>query len=368
MLGARQFQQQADIPAPFEVEPVTLIDDVSDADWHSAMCLFSDIHYEQTALYSAGLRGEQSSHLLHFDGSKPAFGARVGIYSVPFIQRGIALLRFGPFWRHAGETPDATRYKAAIRALIDEYCVRRKLYLVVRPRAHPDYYPAESQILEELGLRQSSTTMLDRYFVDARLSENEQNSSLEKRWRYNLKIGRSHGLEVRFGESAAEMAIFQRIYAEMVARKNLNYPGVDLVDLVPQLTAFPQEMRLRIALAYYQDRPIAGAAFSVNGDIAYYVFGASSDIAVELQAGHILQWHILSWLREHSDVQWYELGGPGDPGIRQFKKGLAGKRGVLLPVKEFHYSTDPLAKFTALALFKARDARNTVQRLRRRTR
>ena len=124
-------------------------------------------------------------------------------------------------------------------------------------------------------------------------------------------------------------------------------------------------MRMRVALAYHEGKPVAGLAFAVNGDVGYYVFGASNDIATELKAGYALQWSVLNWLRENSPVKWYELGGPGDPGIKQFKKGFAGKRGMLLPIQEFHYCPDMVARSVVTMLFVARNMRNTVQRWRR---
>ncbi|HEY4204712.1 MAG TPA: GNAT family N-acetyltransferase [Xanthobacteraceae bacterium] len=345
----------------------THIDCLPDDEWHQAMCVFSDIHYEQTAIYGAGQRGEKSSHLLVTEDGMPLFGARIGLYTVPVLNRGLALVRFGPFWRHVGKPLDRKRYKAAIQALIDEYCVRRKLYLIVRPRAHPDIYPVEAELLQEMGIQPASTSMLDRYFVDLSLSEDEQRNSLGQRWRRNLKSALANNLEVRIGESPADVAAFQKIYAEMVSRKNLVYPGLNLVDLMPQMVAMPPEMRLHVALAYHEGQPVAGNAFSINGDVAYYVFGASSDIGVEKNAGYALQWNVMRWLGEHGDARWYELGGPGDPGIRQFKKGLAGKRGALLPIQEFHHCTDATARAVVKLLFGLRDLRNRVQRWQRGT-
>jgi hypothetical protein len=342
------------------------IDNLSDADWHTALSNFSDIHYEQSALFGSGQRGETDSHLLATQNGEPVFGARVGIYMLPVINRGLALVRFGPFWRHAGEPLDRERYKAAIQALIDEYCTRRKLYLIVRPRAHPDIYPIEAEILTEMGLQPKETTELSRYIVDSSLSEDEQRKSFGQQWRRNLKTALANNLEIRIGGNPEDVATFQAVYADMVERKHLIYPGVKFVDLMPQLTSLPQQMQMRVALAYHEGKPVAGLAFAVNGDIAYYVFGATNDHATELKAGYALQWSVLCWLREHSNIKWYELGGPGDAGIKQFKKGLAGKRGMLLEVQDFHYCSDPLARGVVKLLFAARSARNAVERWRRR--
>ncbi|MBN9012221.1 MAG: GNAT family N-acetyltransferase, partial [Rhizobiales bacterium] len=73
----------------------------------------------------------------------------------------------------------------------------------------------------------------------------------------------------------------------------------------------------------------------------------------------------MRWLRENTKVRWYELGGPGAPGIRQSKKGLAGKRGVLLAVREFHCCPDVTARVVVGGLFALRDARNRMQRWQR---
>jgi hypothetical protein len=342
-----------------------IVDGVPDDIWHWAMSGFLDSHYEQTAVYETRRRNERSSHVLVKRDGTPIAGARVGLYILPFIGRGMALVRFGPFWRHADGATDTSSYKNVVMALIDEYCERRRLYLIVRPRPHPDFYPIEAKALGELGLKAAASSMLDRYFVDAALSEDEQQKSLDQRWRYNLRKGMSHGLEVRITDAPADIKTFQNIYADMVRRKKLNYSGVDLPVVIPELVRLPQQMKMRIALAYYEGNPIGGLAFSVVGDLGYYVFGASSDKAVELNAGYVLQWHVIRWLRENTQVRWYELGGPGDAGIRQFKKGLGGKRGMLLEVREFHYCHDAIARVVVGGLFALRDARNKIQRSQR---
>lgn len=342
-----------------------IIDRVSDDVWHTTMAAFLDSHYEQTAIYGAGQRGERSSHILVKHNDTAIGGARVGLYLIPGLRRGLALVRFAPFWRPTTTVAEPESYRQIVRALIDEYCERRKLYLIIRPRPHPDCYPIEAALLEELGLIGSQTSMLDRYFVNAVLNEEEQLKSLDQRWRYNLRKALARGLEIRIGSDIADINLFQNIYAEMVLRKKLNYPGVDLPNTIPELVKLPDGMKMRIALAYDQGRPIAGLAFSVVGDLAYYVFGASSDKAIELNAGYVLQWHVIRWLRECANVRWYELGGPGDPGIRQFKKGLAGKRGALLTLQEFHHSPDVIARVAVAGLFALRDARNKIQRWQR---
>lgn len=340
-------------------------DSVSAASWHSTMGGFVDLHYEQTMIYAEADRGGRASYFQLKAGGTCLAGARVDLYTVPVVNSGIALIRFGPFWRRADIEEQLDAYRRLLEALIQEYCDRRRLFLVIRPRPHPDFYPREAALLVEAGFSPSAGTSLDRYFADVRLDETEQLKGFDKTWRYNLRKGQGNGMEIRFADDPATVETFQSLYWEMVRRKSLNYPGFQLPRAIPDLMALPDRMRMHIVLAYSQGEPIAGAAFSIVGDLAYYVFGASGDKATELQAGYVLQWEILRWLRDHTSVRWYELGGPGDPGIRSFKKGLAGKRGVLLNVQEFERVSSAKARLIARSLYWLRNLRNQIQKRQR---
>ncbi len=342
-----------------------VVDDISPAEWHNVMTGFSDIHYEQTAIFGSGKRRERVSRILLIRDGHVVAGAQVGISTAPIVNTGLALVRFGPFWRSAGTAPDIARYREIVSALVDEYCTRQKLYLIIRPRAHPDVYPLEAQVLNDLGIQGKASSVLDRYMVDVSLSEADQKSSLEHKWRYNLRQAQAAGLDVKIGGSRDDIARFQSMFGEMVTRKNLVYSGMDMVDAMPELSNLPKEMRLQVALAYDRGQAIAGLAFAVVGDVAYYVFGASSDQAPEKKAGYILQWQVIQWLREVGGIRWYELGGPGDAGIRQFKKGLTGKKGAMLPVQDFHYCTSTSARTVVDGMFKLRDLRDKFQKWQR---
>lgn len=353
--------------APINAGHDVITDQLSNSEWDVTMSAFDDIHYEQSALYAEGGKREIPSHLLIRDESVATAGARLGLTMVPGLSRGLALLRFGPFWRRAGETVDPDNYRAVLDALKQEYCERRKLYLVVRPRPHPDFYPQEAAMLEEAGFARADTSMLDRYFVDISISDDEQMKSLHQKWRAKLRAGLAHNLDIRMGDDDEKISQFRDLFMEMVDRKNLVYAGMNLVDMIPAMTKLPARMKLNLAIAHDQDGPVAGLAFGIVGDIAYYVFGASGKRGFDKNAGYVLQWHVIRHLHASGVARWYELGGPGDPGIRQFKRHLAGKHGLLLPVQEFHYCGDPLSRLAVKAMFQARDLRNRVQRWQRGT-
>ena len=100
------------------------------------------------------------------------------------------------------------------------------------------------------------------------------------------------------------------------------------------------------------------------GDTAFYVFGASDEAALPLNAGYALQWWIVGWVATLG-ARWYDLGGEaGTPGLRQFKKGLVGNRGVVLDTcRELDRSLDGRARVAADAIYLLRDVQRAARAL-----
>jgi hypothetical protein len=331
--------------------------------WDRTLAEFCDGHYEQTAC-AADRQGEaKASHLLLRQGGLVVAAAQVAIYVLPGLKGGLALVRFGPFWRRREHTPRIELYRAVIAALVEEYCERRGHCLVIRPRPHPDVYATECDVLTDFGfVVRRPLPASDRYLVDASLDEEAQRKSLDQKWRYNLRQAESKHLDIRFGDTDADVAAFRQLHDKMTDRKRLDSAARGMIDHLDALTALPPPIRMRVVLARHEGQAVAGATVGIVGDMAFYVLGATSDAALELKAGYALQWWIVRWLSAQN-VRWYELGGTGDPGIRQFKKGLIGKRGTILHMAgEYERWTRFSARLSADIIYGLRDIRNFVSR------
>jgi Acetyltransferase (GNAT) domain len=343
------------------------IDTLAAAEWDRIASEFDDQNYDQIACYSAGQWGDRVSHILLRRHGKPIAGARVAIITLPAIRHGLAFLRFGPFWRRHGETSDIATYRAAIGALVHEYCVRRGHFLTVIPRPNPEFYAEETKVLAEFGFavrRQFPDP--NRYLVDLSLDEEAQMKSLDQKWRYNLRQARANNFEIKLCESEEDIRTFQSLHAGMVTRKG--FYNADMVDLLPKLAAdLPENSRPHIVLASYQGRPVVGAAVAILGDTAYYVFGGSDDASLQLKGGYALQWWIIRWLSQ-KNVRWYDLGGEaGEQGLRQFKKGLVGKRGAVVNMTgEYDHWSKPSARIMGDAVYGLRSLQRTIRRWRHR--
>lgn len=338
------------------------IDTIADHEWDRIAGDFADIHHEQTACY-AGLHWKgRDSHLLLFRNGIPLAGARVALVKLPLIDRGLAYLRFGPFWRRRDQAADPEIYRAMIRALVEEYCARRGHCLSILARPHPDYHALEGGWLRDMGFaKRRDYEDPERYLVNTALDANAQSKSLAQKWRYNLRQAVAHSFDIRLSEEPAEAQAFQALYAAMMERKE--FSSTTPVHLTGQLIArLPENLKPKLFVAHHEKKLVVGATVGVFGDTAYYMFGASSAEALPLKAGYALHWHIVQWLNEQG-IGWYDLGGAShEPGLRQFKKGFVGKAGKILAMEGEHDRwTSTLGRMSADIIFEARHLRRRIR-------
>ncbi|HZS63994.1 MAG TPA: GNAT family N-acetyltransferase [Xanthobacteraceae bacterium] len=341
------------------------IDAVPAAQWDETAALFADPNYDQIARYSAEQWGRRTSHLLLRRHGESVAGAYAAIIKPPGCSHGVAFVRFGPFWRRRDAAPDLGIYRAAVGALVQEYCIRRGHYLTVVPRPNPEFYHQECEVLSRFGFAlRRRVHDPNRYLVDLSHDEHAQRNSLDQKWRYNLRQALNNGFDIRLGQSEEDIRAFQSLHAGMVARKRFH--NADMVHLLPRLAAeLPQPLRPQIVLAFHRGRPVAGAAIAILGDTAYYVFGGSDGASLSLKGGYALQWWIVRWLSGHG-VRWYDLGGEaGEHGLRQFKKGLVGKAGTVIRMHgEYDYWTGTSARLVGDIVYGMRGVQRMIRKLR----
>ncbi|WP_315928679.1 GNAT family N-acetyltransferase [Mesorhizobium sp. SP-1A] len=357
MPSARGAASVAPIGRAYSVE----VDCIADEEWDGIAAAFADINPEQTAAYAGNHWKGRDSHLLLRRNGEPVAGARVALVGLPLVGRGLAFLRFGPFWRQ-GEAADPETYRAVIAALINEYCIARGHCLTILPRPHPDYHRVECGWLRDLGfVQRRKFEDAERYLVDTALDDEAQRKSLGQKWRYNLRHALSAPLAIRLTQDAEEIREFQRLYASMMERKR--FSSSTPVHLTGELIAsLPEGLKPRQVLAFHEGRLVAGATIGLFGDTAYYMFGATSAEALPLKAGYALHWWIFQWLRSEG-LRWYDLGGAAhEPGLRQFKNGLAGKAGRVVTMEGEHdFWSGSVARLSADAVFGLRHLRRRLR-------
>jgi hypothetical protein len=332
-------------------------------DW--PLVSFRDTTLEQSELYCSlrWPRLHEVGPIIRVGGTIRA-QSQVLTCSLPFIGGGLAYVKFGPVWRKPEESTNPIIYKNYVELLVEEYCYKRGLLLTIQPRPHPTFQDEEVRVLTELGFscrRQSADP--SRYLVQLNVSPDQLLKSMSQTWRRNLKLAQSQSLSISEETGPAAITAFQMLHRDMVARKNA--AGSDPVDILPQLCSeLPADLKPHFVIARKDGVPVAGAVVTRHGDIAYYLYGASSSDDRHLRAGYALQWWIIQSL-SNSGVQYYDLGGTvGCQGLRQFKQGLTGKQGIILEMPgEYDYAASWHARWKGRSILTLRELRRASERL-----
>lgn len=334
------------------------LDVVPHEEWDAEASRFTDVSYDQTAVFAAARRGRHRVVACRVTArGMPIGGAVATRFGVPGLRSSLYYIKYGPVWRGGDDQPSWQRYGQVVRALRREFCENRASMMIVVPRPNPDYALREAQILEAEGFQADrSTPDPNRYLVDLKGSLDPL-AALSQKWRYNLKKARKAGLTVAECDAETGYSEFAALHRAMLERKRIQTE--DVVHVVPQLArTLPAELAPKVYIAYADGRPVAGAVVGQIGDMACYLYGASSKEGTARNAGYLVQWHIIEQLREKGP-RWYDLGGEAlEQGLRQFKRGLVGRQGEIFATPgEFRCWTRPEARLVGAAIHAARTTR-----------
>jgi hypothetical protein len=325
--------------------------------WDSRLDEFCDARPEQTHSYGAVLWGAQrlSQLELRHEGATVAMAQAV-ILKPSRLSCGMAYVKFGPLWKRADARATRDNLRAVLSAMVDEYAKKRGLHLVVMPQPDTCHDKVMHEELEQGGLI-SKRALRDpkRYLVDLSVGEEQLYRGLDQKWRYNLRLAEKRGLDLAMHVTPGATADYLQLHDEMPEPKRLKTASARILPRLHE--SLPEPLRPRIVLASRGSKPLAGAVVLQLGDTATYLFGATSRAGREAKAGYALHWWIARWLRG-AGVRWYDLGGEaGEPGLRQFKKGLVGKNGCAHKLLgEYEAGSRPLSALAARLAFGLRDS------------
>ena len=341
--------------------------------WDNLVGGFADKSYDQTASYAAGqadpwsrrLGLEALSQIVLRDDGHPIAGALIRVTRMPLMRCGVASVRFGPIWRRYDRRADPALYRAAVRALVDEYCGRRRLTLSVVPRPHPIYHELECRILREFGFA-APRSFPDgaRRLIDLTLGPDERLARLDAHWRDALEQALGNDIAIKFYEGGDQVGMVRSLYS---AAGQGDPCDVDCARLVPDLfSRLPAPMRPRVVLACVDGRPVSAAAIAILGDGAHYLCGVGDDTARLLRADHALHWWIIQFLAQRG-VHWYDLGSDAaDPELRDFKAALASRGGATVTMPgAFEYCPSAVGRVASDSIRALRDVGRGMQARRR---
>ncbi len=164
-----------------------------------------------------------------------------------------------------------------------------------------------------------------RLNVAGRTEENLLNS-FEAKTRYNIRLARRKGVEVKVCGKEAVPA-FSKIMDETGKRDGFVVRPASYLERL--LDCLGEHARLY--MAYYNEQPVAGSIAIWFGNKVWYLYGASSNASRNVMPNYLLQWEMIRWALEKG-CEIYDFRGvsgdlsPENPlyGLYRFKKGFGG--------------------------------------------
>lgn len=305
------------------------VDQASASEWSEMLDQFSDANIYQTAAYGAVRWGEAnlSRLVLKRDGEVVAIAQFRIIRPTP-LKFGMAYLRWGPLWEMNARPVDEEVVRRFARTIEDEYLVRRKLLVRILPNAFVGstraamLQAAFPTFTEERG---NGAEVYRTFVLDLTPSLEELRSGLDKKWRNQLTRSEKSNLAVTCSDDDEHYRSFCEMYRQMHARKGFA-TKVDIEEFGRMQALLPASQRMRVLICRENEVPVAGLVASAVGESAIYLLGATSDAGLNARGAYLLQWTLISWLKERG-IRYYDLGGidpNANPGVFHFKKGLSG--------------------------------------------
>lgn len=311
--------------------------------WFDTLGCFCDTNLYQTLSYdTAQYRQDNISHFVLKKNGESVAVTQVRLINLPLLNKGIAYVFWGPMWQRRGVTADLDIFRQTIRALRNEYSIRRGLVLRIFPYAFLGKDDALKEILADEGFEYYDDNKSHRtLIIDLAPPLEEIRAALDQKWRNCLNRAERNNLEIVSGTEDYLFDEIEKIYNEMASRKGLEDIS-DIEYLKKVQRDLPTEFKLRVSLCRLDGQVCAGAIFSAIGATAVYLVGATSNAGMKSNGSYLIQWSFLKWLKESGFLS-YNLNGINpelNPGTYHFKRGLAGKKGMDLEFLGKHQVAD----------------------------
>lgn len=163
-------------------------------------------------------------------------------------------------------------------------------------------------------------------------SEDELLKNMHSKTRYNIRLAQRKGVTVRFASSLDSVEVFLELSRDVESRSGFHFHPDNYYRAM--LSALAPAGMLEVAIAEYQERPLAAHIMVYAGNVATYTHGASSSLYRALMGPTLLYWETIRWAKEKG-LRMYDFFGiaPADAnmhhpwaGITRIKEGFSGKR------------------------------------------
>ncbi len=277
------------------------------------------------------------------------------IGSISVLIRKIPI--FGKFM-YSSRGPVCDIYnKKVLKQLKDGLCELAKRENAFILKIEPDIKSDEKkfrEIVEELGFKikddakNFAEEIQPRYVFRLDIkgkTEEEVFENFHSKTRYNIRLATKKGVEIREG-TKNDLKVFHKIMIETGKRDGFIIRPLSYFEKMYDELA-PNHMKL--LMAYYDEKPIAGIILIMYGRKTWYLYGASSNEHRNLMPNYLLQWKAIQEAinSKHDMYDFRGVCGIVDEthpqyGLYRFKKGFGAEftefiGEVYIPFKPLKY-------------------------------
>jgi peptidoglycan pentaglycine glycine transferase (the first glycine) len=198
---------------------------------------------------------------------------------------------------------------------INKIAIKEKVIFL---RFEPTEFKVESfkfKVERTIDVQPSKTLILDLSKAEEELLKN-----MHQKTRYNIRLAEKKEVKIIVGEEK-NFEIFWKIMEETNKRDGFRLHSKNYYKKMLKLGF------IKLYLAEYQGKVIAGNIISFYGDTVTYIHGASSNEYRNIMAPYLLQWQAIK-LAKKQGYLYYDFYGIDEkkwPGVTRFKKGFGGE-------------------------------------------
>lgn len=186
---------------------------------------------------------------------------------------------------------------------------------------------------------------LNTLVIDLSVSENEILTQMKPKGRYNIKVARKYGIEVFTVKPQEGLKVFLQLYNKTLERNNFEGKNKDYFERLIYVLSSQADLG-EFFFAKHNNSILSSALVIYYGDIATFLFGASSGSSREMMSPYLLHFEIIKKSKQRG-LKWYDLYGisPEEKdtshpwfGFTAFKRKLGGEQINYIGAYDFIYN------------------------------
>lgn len=340
------------------------IDAIDESGWNRQLPLFDDATIYQTWAYGRTKVGEaRLSHLFLWHSNELASISQVRITKIPMLPYGLAYIHWGPLWKKRNAVRELSHLRNMLRALRNEYVLRRHLVLRILPKIVDEGVEQDIRsIYDEEGYVWSSDPD-QTFLVNVSIPLEEIRANFRRNLKRDLNAAEKQQLRFIEGTDRDLLNVALKLLKEMKERKK--YFGTEFSDLIELQEDLPAEFKIRMMCAELDGDIVAALGWQTLGKIGFPIIAATGDKGLAARASFMLWWKMIQFYHDKG-FRLLDVGGVNasrNPGGYAFKSRLVGRKDPS-PVRYFGQFTASNARVLARSFAMANLAKNSYRHIR----